>query len=136
MSNVRLLMMNELQPRRILIIDDEPDIREFIGYNLMRKGYQVFTATDGQSGLDVALQCRPHLIILDILMPVMNGYDTCRQLRAKAEFDQTRILFLSALNESYAKDLGIQLEADGYINKPIRLELLLRRVDDWVKRAG
>jgi len=84
----------------------------------------------------VALQCRPHLIILDILMPVMNGYETCRQLRTKAEFDQTRILFLSALNESYAKDLGIQLEADGYINKPIRLELLLRRVDDWVKRAG
>jgi two-component system, OmpR family, alkaline phosphatase synthesis response regulator PhoP len=136
MGNVRLLMMNELQPRRILIIDDEPDIREFIGYNLMRKGYQVFTATDGLSGLDVAWQCRPHLIILDILMPVMNGYETCRQLRAKAEFDQTRILFLSALNESYAKDLGIQLEADGYINKPIRLELLLRRVDDWVKRAG
>ncbi len=136
MSTVRLLIMNELHPRRILIIDDEPDIREFIGYNLMRKGYEVFTATDGQSGLDVALQCRPHLIILDILMPVMNGYETCRQLRAKAEFDQTRILFLSALNESYAKDLGIQLEADGYINKPIRLELLLRRVDDWVKRAG
>lgn len=136
MSTVRLLIMNELHPRRILIIDDEPDIREFIGYNLMRKGYEVFTATDGQSGLDVALQCRPHLIILDILMPVMNGYETCRQLRAKAEFDQTRILFLSALNESYARDLGIQLEADGYINKPIRLELLLRRVDDWVKRAG
>lgn len=126
----------DAQPRRILIIDDEPDIREFISYNLSRKGYVVETASDGKMGYDTALIFRPHLIILDILMPVMNGYETCMRLRRNPEFTETRILFLSALSESYARDLGIRLEVDGYISKPIRIELLLRRVDEWVRKAG
>lgn len=127
-------MTNE--PGRILIIDDEPDIREFVSYNLSRRGYVVETASDGKTGYETALIFRPHLIILDILMPVMNGYETCMRLRRNPEFSTTRILFLSALNESYARELGIKLEADGYISKPVRMELLLRRVEDWVKRAG
>ncbi|MCA6362879.1 MAG: response regulator [Bacteroidetes bacterium] len=127
-------MTNE--PGRILIIDDEPDIREFVSYNLSRRGYVVETASDGKTGYEAALIFRPHLIILDILMPVMNGYETCMRLRRNPEFSTTRILFLSALNESYARELGIKLEADGYISKPVRMELLLRRVEDWVKRAG
>jgi two-component system, OmpR family, alkaline phosphatase synthesis response regulator PhoP len=127
-------MTNE--PGRILIIDDEPDIREFVSYNLSRRGYLVETASDGKTGYEAALVFRPHLIILDILMPVMNGYETCMRLRRNPEFSTTRILFLSALNESYARELGIKLEADGYISKPVRMELLLRRVEDWVKRAG
>jgi two-component system alkaline phosphatase synthesis response regulator PhoP len=127
-------MTNE--PGRILIIDDEPDIREFVSYNLSRRGYVVETASDGKTGYEAALVFRPHLIILDILMPVMNGYETCMRLRRNPEFSTTRILFLSALNESYARELGIKLEADGYISKPVRMELLLRRVEDWVKRAG
>lgn len=123
-------------PHRILIIDDEPDIREFISYNLVRKGYTVFTAPDGKTGYETALRERPHLIILDILMPVMNGYETCRRLRHNPLFADTRILFLSALSESYVRELGQQLEADGYIPKPIRIERLLQRVEDWVKKAG
>lgn len=122
--------------RRILIIDDEPDIREFISYNLARKGYLVFTAADGKSGYESALEHRPHLIILDILMPVMNGYETCMRLRQNPLFGDTRILFLSALSESYARSIGMQLEADGYISKPIRIGALLKRVDEWVAKAG
>ncbi|MFN8714351.1 MAG: PleD family two-component system response regulator [Bacteroidota bacterium] len=124
------------QPARILIIDDEPDIREFVSYNLSRRGYIVETAADGKEGYEMALTFRPDLIILDILMPVMNGYETCIRLRRNPEFSSTRILFLSALNESYARELGIKLEVDGYISKPVRMELLLRRIDTWVRKAG
>jgi two-component system, OmpR family, alkaline phosphatase synthesis response regulator PhoP len=124
------------QPARILIIDDEPDIREFVSYNLSRRGYVVETAADGKEGYEMALTFRPDLIILDILMPVMNGYETCIRLRRNPEFTSTRILFLSALNESYARELGIKLEVDGYISKPVRMELLLRRIDTWVRKAS
>ena len=128
-------MMEPDEKPRILIVDDEPDIREFISYNLSRKGYTVFTAPDGKTGYDLAVEHRPHLVILDILMPVMNGYETCRRLRKNPIFTETRILFLSALSESYVRELGIQLEVDGYINKPIRIELLVRRVSEWLKKA-
>lgn len=124
------------EQRRILIVDDEPDIREFISYNLARKGYAVFTAPDGKTGFDLAVEHRPHLVILDILMPVMNGYETCLRLRKNPIFSETRILFLSALSESYARDLGVQLEADAYISKPVRIELLMKRVEYWANKAG
>jgi len=128
--------MSHSEAARVLIIDDEPDIREFISYNLSRKGYLVFTAADGKSGYDCAVEHRPHLIILDILMPVMNGYETCMRLRKNPLFDHTRILFLSALNESYTRSLGMQLAADGYIPKPIRIAALLKRVEEWIAKAG
>ncbi|MEO5643945.1 MAG: response regulator [Bacteroidia bacterium] len=122
--------------KKILIVDDEPDIREFISYNLIRKGYSVFTAPDGKSGFDMAVEFRPHLIILDVLMPLMNGYETCMRLRKNPLFAKTKIIFLSALSESYAKDLGLELEADEFISKPIRIEQLVKRVEMWVKKAG
>ena len=120
--------MNRLQ--RILIIDDEPDIREFVSYNLSRRGFEVFTAADGEAGLKTASDCKPHLILLDILMPVMNGYETCKRLREDPSFDQTRIIFLSALSESYTRELGYRLAADGYICKPMRMHDLVRAVED------
>ena len=126
----------EKQLKKILIVDDEPDIREFISYNLMRKGYSVYTAPDGKSGFEMAVEFRPHLIILDVLMPLMNGYETCIRLRKNPIFANTKIIFLSALSESYAKDLGLELEADEFISKPIRIELLVKRVERWVKKAG
>ncbi|CAN5860252.1 hypothetical protein BH11BAC7_BH11BAC7_31980 [soil metagenome] len=122
--------------KKILIVDDEPDIREFISYNLIRKGYSVFTAPDGKSGFDMAVEFRPHLIILDVLMPLMNGYETCMRLRKNPLFAKTKIIFLSALSESYAKDLGLELEADEFISKPIRIEQLVKRVEMWVKKTG
>lgn len=121
---------------RILIVDDEPDIREFLSYNLTRKGFAVLTAPDGKAGYELAEQFRPHLIILDILMPVMNGYETCRRLRDNPLFKDTRILFLSALSDSYIHELGEQLEADGIISKPVRMERLVRVVGEWVRKAG
>lgn len=121
-------------PRRILIVDDEPDIREFISYSLSRKGYQVFTAPDGKTGYELAIEHRPHLVILDILMPVMNGYETCRRMRKNPLFTETKILFLSALSESYVRELGEQLDADGYISKPVRMEMLIRKVSEWARK--
>jgi two-component system alkaline phosphatase synthesis response regulator PhoP len=126
----------EKQKMKILIVDDEPDIREFISYNLIRKGYSVLTAADGKEGYDMAIEFRPQLIILDILMPFLNGYETCMKLRANSIFDDTHIVFLSALNETMAKDFGLELEADAFIGKPIRIELLMKRVDYWMKKAG
>lgn len=125
----------EKQKMKILIVDDEPDIREFISYNLIRKGYSVLTAADGKEGYDMALEFRPQLIILDILMPFLNGYETCMKLRANSIFDDTHIVFLSALNETMAKDFGLELEADAFIGKPIRIELLMKRVDYWMKTS-
>ncbi len=124
-----------LQGKRILIIDDEPDIREFVSYNLSKKGYVVAVAGDGLSGYELAVKFEPDLIILDILMPGLNGFETCMKLRQNPAFDKTQIVFLSALNQSYAKDLGFKMDADAYICKPVRMEFLVRRVDQWIKAA-
>lgn len=125
-----------IQGKRILIIDDEPDIREFVSYNLSKKGYVVAVAGDGLSGYELAVKFEPDLIILDILMPGLNGFETCMKLRQNPAFDKTQIVFLSALNQSYAKDLGFKMDADAYICKPVRMEFLVRRVDQWMKAAG
>ncbi|TND05082.1 MAG: two-component system, OmpR family, alkaline phosphatase synthesis response regulator PhoP [Bacteroidetes bacterium] len=124
------------EKRKVLIVDDEPDIREFIGYNLIRKGYTVHTAGDGQAGYNLAVENKPDLIILDILMPVMNGYETCQKLRQNPLFANTPIIFLSALHQSYVQTLGIKLQADGFINKPVRIELLIQRVEEWLENAS
>lgn len=125
-----------LNGKRILIIDDEPDIREFVTYNLSRKGYMVASAADGISGYELAMKFEPDLIILDILMPGMNGYETCMKLRENPQFVNTQIVFLSALNQSYAKDLGFRMDADAYLCKPVRMEFLVRRVDQWMKEPA
>jgi two-component system, OmpR family, alkaline phosphatase synthesis response regulator PhoP len=124
------------EQRRILLVDDEPDIREFISYNLTRKGYLVETAPDGKAGYETAVRFQPDLIILDIMMPVMNGYESCIRLRQNPMFDNTCILFLSALSESYARELSNKLQVNGFLNKPIRIELLVRRVDEWIRKAS
>jgi two-component system, OmpR family, alkaline phosphatase synthesis response regulator PhoP len=124
-----------LTGKRILIIDDEPDIREFVSYNLAKKGYVVASAADGISGYELATKFEPDLIILDILMPGMNGYEACLKLRNNPQFAKTQIVFLSALNQSYAKDLGFRMDADAYLCKPVRMEFLVRRVDQWMREA-
>ena len=85
--------MNEV---KILVVDDEPDILEFIRYNLQKEGFQVVTAKDGLEGLEMAKKENPHLIILDIMMPDMDGIEVCRELRAQKEFEDTIITFLTA----------------------------------------
>ncbi len=121
---------------KILIVDDEPDIREILSYNLFRRGYHVLTASDGKEGYEKAVQFTPDLIILDILMPVMDGYETCVKLRNDPQFNQTKIVFLSALSELRAREFGLELEADAFMAKPIRMELLLKRVETWLQKAA
>lgn len=119
---------------RILIVDDETDILEFVSYNLEKEGYEVFTATNGQEGVEAALAHRPHLILLDRMMPVKDGIQTCRELRAHPETARTRIVFLSALGEEENQLTGFDAGADDYIPKPIKMALLRSRINAIVRR--
>lgn len=119
---------------RILLVDDEPDILEFVGYNLAKEGYQIFTAPDGEAALKVAAESRPHLILLDMMMPRMDGLQTCKALREMPETADTRIVFLSALGEEENQLTGFDAGADDYIPKPIRMNLLKSRVNAIMRR--
>jgi two-component system alkaline phosphatase synthesis response regulator PhoP len=119
---------------RILLVDDEPDILEFIGYNLAKEGYEIFTAPDGVEALKVAAECRPHLILLDMMMPKMDGLQTCKALREMPETADTRIVFLSALSEEDNQLTGFDAGADDYIPKPIKMSLLKSRINAIMRR--
>lgn len=121
---------------RILLVDDESDILEFVGYNLAREGYEIYTAADGAEALRVAAECRPHLILLDMMMPVMDGLQTCRELRARPETADTRIVFLSALGEEENQMSGFGAGADDYIPKPVKMNLLKSRVKAIMRRVA
>ena len=120
---------------RILLVDDEPDILEFIGYNLSKEGYEIFTASDGIEALKVATECRPHLILLDMMMPRMDGLQTCKALRQLPEISDTHIVFLSALGEDENQLTGFDAGADDYITKPIKMSLLKSRVNAMMRRV-
>lgn len=119
---------------RILLVDDEVDILEFLGYNLQREGYEVRTAQNGEEALRTAEEFRPHLILLDRMMPVMDGATTCRELRKNPLFKDTIIVFLSALGEEEQQLIGFDMGADDYLTKPIRIKLLISRLQAILKR--
>ena len=119
---------------RILLVDDEADILEFISYNLIKEGYQVFTASNGLEAIDKALEVKPHLILLDVMMPEMDGIETCSQIRSHEELRRTVIAFLTARNEDYSQIAGFNAGADDYIAKPIRVKVLLSRIKALLKR--
>lgn len=119
---------------RILLVDDETDILEFVSYNLQKEGYEVFTAQNGAEALTVAAECRPHLILLDMMMPVMDGAQTCRAIRASAQLRDTMVVFLSALGEEEQQLVGFGVGADDYLTKPIKMKLLVSRVQAILKR--
>ena len=121
---------------RILIVDDEPDILEFISYNLKKEGFEVWTATDGKQAIDVACECNPDLILLDIMMPVYDGIEVCRQLRKMPEFQQTTIAFLTAREEDFTQIDALDSGGDDFINKPIRPKVLLSRIKALLRRKG
>lgn len=121
---------------RILLVDDEPDILEFIEYNLKKEGFQVFTANNGKEAIQQAIKNHPHLIILDIMMPVMDGIETCRQLREMKELKNTVIAFLTARNEDYSQIAGFDVGADDYISKPIKPRILISRIRALVRRTN
>lgn len=127
----------ELNDCKILLVDDEQDVLEFMKYNLEREGFWVYTATNGVDGIQLAKKIHPHMIILDLMMPKMDGITTCRELRGMEEFKQTLIAFLTARDEDYSQIAGFEVGADDYITKPIkpkvfisRIRALLRRLDD------
>ena len=121
---------------RILLVDDEIDILEFVRYNLQKEGYEVFTAQNGAEALKAAAECRPHLILLDMMMPVMDGAQTCRAIRQDPQLRDTMVVFLSALGEEDQQLTGFGVGADDYLTKPFDPEELLARVGAMTRRKG
>lgn len=121
---------------RILIVDDEPDILDFLQYNLKKEGYETETAENGKQAIQKAKEFSPHLILLDIMMPVMDGMEACRELRATPEFKKTIIAFLTARGEEYSQVAGFDAGADDYITKPIKPRVLMSRVKALLRRLS
>lgn len=120
---------------RVLIVDDEADILEFIRYNLKKEGYEVYTASDGLEALKVAAEVSPHLVLLDVMMPNMDGMETCRQLRKMPQTEDAVIAFLTARAEDYSQVAGFDAGADDYIAKPVRPNVLVSRIRALLKRV-
>ena len=123
-----------MEGKKILVVDDEPDILEILSYNLRKEGFAVQTALNGEEGLKAAQQMEPDLIILDIMMPKMDGVELCRQLRSKTEFDQTLIAFLTAKEEDQSQIAALDFGGDDYITKPIKPKVLMSRVKALLRR--
>ncbi len=119
---------------KILLVDDEQDILEIVGYNLKNAGYQIFTAKNGKEALSQADKFNPHLIILDVMMPVMDGVEACEKLRANPKLSETVITFLTARGEDYSQLAGFEAGADDYITKPIKPKLLVTKVKALLRR--
>ena len=120
--------------QKILIVDDEPDILELVEYNLKKEGYTVFTASNGQEGITLAKKVHPDLIVLDIMMPKMDGIEACRLMRAIPEFKNTFMVFLTARSEEYSEIAGFNVGADDYIAKPIKPRALVSRINAILRR--
>ncbi len=119
---------------KILVVDDEQDIVELIAYNLKREGYQVFTANNGKEAIAQAKEANPDLIILDVMMPLMDGIEACRLMRAMPEFKHTFMVFLTARSEEYSEIAGFHVGADDYIAKPIKPRALMSRINAILRR--
>ena len=120
---------------KILLVDDEPDIIEILTYNLNKEGYQVFSASNGKEALVQASKIIPHLIILDVMMPVMDGIEACENLRKDRRFEDTIIMFLSARSEDYSHVAAFDVGADDYVNKPIKPRVLNSKVSALLRRS-
>ncbi len=118
----------------ILLVDDEPDILEIVGYNLTAEGYSVVTAENGAEAVKIAKKKRPQLIILDVMMPEMDGIEACEQIRKLPELQNTIITFLTARGEDYSQVAGFDAGADDYITKPIRPKVLVSKVKALLRR--
>ncbi|MFI5138782.1 MAG: response regulator transcription factor [Sphingobacteriales bacterium] len=126
--------MSNSNKQKILIVDDEPDILELIEYNLKKEGYQVFTARNGQEAVAEAKRSLPDLIVLDIMMPKMDGIEACRIMRTMPEFKNTFMVFLTARSEEYSEIAGFNVGADDYIAKPIKPRALVSRINAILRR--
>ncbi len=119
---------------KILLVDDEPDIVEFLGYNLKKEGYTILTANNGKDAVEIAKKEIPHLIVLDVMMPDMDGIETCRELREQKNLQDVLIAFLTARSEDYTQIAGFEVGADDYITKPIKPRVFISRVKALLRR--
>jgi len=118
----------------ILLADDEADILEFLGYNLAREGFQILKAANGQKALELASEYKPHLVILDIMMPGLDGIETCHQIRRIQGMQNSLIVFLTARGEDYSQIAGFKAGADDYVTKPIKPKVLISRILALLRR--
>ena len=124
-----------MKQQKILVVDDEPDILELVQYNLEKEGFAVRTASNGIEAIDLASQWSPHLILLDVMMPEMDGMETCIKIRENAKLDDAVIAFLTARSEDYSQIAGFDAGADDYITKPIKPRVLLSRIKALLRRG-
>ena len=118
----------------ILLIDDEPDILEFLGYNLLKEGYTVYKAKSAKEGIKIALEIKPHLIVLDVMMPEMDGIEACREIKQNKLLEKTIVIFLTARAEDYSQIAGLEAGADDYITKPLKPRVFLSKVKSLLRR--
>ena len=121
---------------KILLVDDEPDILEFLKYNLEKEGFIAYTASNGKEGVAQALKYLPNLILLDVMMPGMDGIETCQALRDSEKLKDTVIAFLTARSEDYSQIAGFDAGADDYISKPIKPKVLVSRIKALLRRKN
>lgn len=133
-NNLIQLNMSDFENYKILLVDDEPDILEFLGYNLKKEGFTVFTAQNGQDAIKLAIEALPHLIILDVMMPGMDGIETCEEIKKQPLLKDTLVAFLTARGEDYSQIAGFDAGADDYISKPIKPKVLVSRARALLKR--
>ena len=119
----------------ILLVDDDPDIREIIGFNLLKEGYNVEIAKDGAQGLEMCKKHNPDLVLMDVMMPEMDGIEACQAIRENPKTKDTLIAFLSARSEDYSQLAGFDSGGDDYITKPIRPKVLISRIKALLKRT-
>lgn len=119
---------------KILLVDDEQDIVEIIRFNLAKEGFSIYKAYDGQQAIKLADEVRPNLIILDIMMPKLDGIETCQQLRQDSRFDDTIIVFLTARGEEFSQLAAYEAGADDYVTKPVKPKVLVSKVKSLVRR--
>ncbi len=124
----------EYKDIRILLVDDEEDILEIVGYNLEQEGFEVLTAKNGKQAIKIAKKAQPQLIIMDVMMPEIDGIEACERIRAIPELSQTIITFLTARGEDYSQLAGFEAGADDYITKPIKPKLLVSKIKALLRR--
>ena len=121
---------------KILCVDDEPDILEILKYNLSNEGYKVSTAKDGKSAIEKAIIINPNLIIMDVMMPNMDGIEACEKLRSDEKFNDTIIMFLTARGEDYSHVAAYEAGADDYVTKPVKPKVLISKVKGLLRRSN
>src|SRR6056297_502221 len=120
---------------KLLLVDDEKDILEFLSYNLHNEGFAIYKATNGKEALKIARQVKPHLVLLDVMMPEMDGIETCEEIRKIPEMESTLVAFLTARGEDYSQIAGFEAGGDDYITKPVKPKVLVSKIKALLKRT-